>query len=69
MRFVARGSVILRAMDAAAFSESLSSVLDGAAITDLHRLSGGARGKHGASSPTGGRRSSSASAQAISATC
>ena len=29
-------------MDAAAFSESLSSVLDGAAITDLHRLSGGA---------------------------
>jgi len=29
-------------MDAAAFSESLSSVLDGAAITDLRRLSGGA---------------------------
>ena len=37
-----RRSAILGAMDAAAFSESLSSVLDGAAITDLRRLSGGA---------------------------
>src|SRR6186713_3304027 len=37
-----RRSAILGAMDAAAFSETLSSVLDGAAITDLRRLSGGA---------------------------
>ncbi len=42
MRFGARRSVILRRWTPPPSVSRLSSVLDGAAITDLHRLSGGA---------------------------